>query len=308
MTARHLLVACALVALAAAILGASRLAIGPNTAAAGFVTILMLLAVMRAESWRVRAQAALWAVLVALLGYMVGGHGLVATLVALVVVSLVQGIVTVGETALLTRSPVNLLAFASLGQSGAQLWSVVLGSCIGAVVVLGFSLVTRSRERRLVDPKSMSDRLAYGVATAAGAVVISVVGELVHFPYTGWALLTFALVLSFAPEQRLERGYARLVGSVVGAVLATLLAQLPAPVPLIAAVVCMVLCVAFLNAGDYRRFVLFLTPAVLLTTSSEYSAVALGVLRVEAVLFGAVVAFACVFAMRRWGSRRIMGS
>lgn len=299
LTLKQIAIACALVALAAVVLGASRWLIGPNTAMAGYLTILFLLAVVRANDWRSRLQAALWSLTVALVGFAVGGLGLWVTLIALVVVALAQGLVTMGETVLLTRSPVNLLAFASLGQSGAQLWHVLAGAAIGSILVLGFAAITNHRGHLPSASKSVSERLWYGFATAAGAVIIVLVAELIDFPYVGWTLLSFSIMLSFDADQRANRGYLRLLGSLVGALAAVGIAALPAPVPMIAAVVCMVLCVAYLNAGNYALFMLFITPAVLLTAASEYSLLRLGLYRLEAALFASFVALTLAYAVRK---------
>ena len=298
LSGRQILFALALVAVAAVILGASQFLIGPNTATSGYLTILFLLAVVRAGSWRTRVTSAVWALAVALVGFGVGSLGLVATLVSLVAVSLVQALVTVGETALLTRSPVNLLAFASLSQSGAEVWQVVLGSTIGAAVILAFGALARQTPAAAMDPRSVRERAGYGIATAIGSVLIVVGGEAVGFPYVGWALLSFCIMLSFDTDKRAARGYGRMVGSAIGALLSVGIAALPAPVPTVAAVLSLVVCVAYINAGNYGLFMLFLTPAILLTTASEYSLLTLGVYRLEAVLVATVLAFACGGAVR----------
>ena len=295
---RQVVFAAVLVAVAALILGASQLFIGPNTTTSGYLTILFLLAIVRSGSWRVRLLSASWALAVALLGYAVGGLGIGATLVALVVVSLMQGVVTVGEAALLTRSPVNLLAFASLAQSGAEVWQVLLGSVIGAGVVLGFSATVHARSASHIDSEAIRERLSYGIATAIGSIVIVVGGDLIGFPYVGWALLSFAIMLSFDSGEQTSRGYWRILGSALGAVLAVFFAALPTPIPTVAAVICLVVCVAYINAGNYALFMLFLTPTVLLTTASEYSPFTLGVYRLEAVLAATLLALVCGFALR----------
>lgn len=215
------------------------------------------------------------------------------TLVALAVVSLLQAFITIGESTLLTRSPVNLLVFASLGQSGASLWQVLLGSTIGAGVILIFAALARARPSDPDGPVTVRQRLAYGVATSAGTLLIVVGCELTSFPYVGWVLLSFCIVLSVGADRRVSRGYVRIIGSVTGALLAVFLSALPSPLPLIAAIICVVLCVAYVNSGNYALFVLFITPAVLLTTASEHSSLVLGVLRIEAVLFATVVALLC---------------
>ncbi|MFA4897785.1 FUSC family protein [Microbacterium sp.] len=294
---RDVLFAGLLVAVAAAVLGASQLLIGPNTALSGYLTILFLLSVVRAASWRTRILSVAWSLSVALLGFVIGGAGLWVTLVALVVVCLLQAFVGLGEAALLTRSPVNLLAFASLNQSGAEVWHVLLGSAIGAGVILTFSAIAKSRSDKSRTSMTMRQRVSYAVATSAGALLIVVVARLTDFPYVGWVLLSFCIVVSVGADQRVTRGYLRIVGSVVGALIAVLLSMLPSPIPTVAAVVCVVLCVAYVNAGNYALFVLFLTPAVLLTTSSEHSSLMLGILRLEAVLFATAVAIVCSLAV-----------
>ncbi|UOQ59436.1 FUSC family protein [Leucobacter rhizosphaerae] len=295
---RQVLVATALVAVVALVLGASRVLIGPHTAMSGYLTMLFLLAVVRAGNWRVRAGAAVWALAVALLGFAVGGAGIVATLVALVVVSLIQGMVTLGEVALLTRSPVNLLAFASMSQGGAEVWQVLLGSAIGAAAIVVFGALARGRAGEPRAARSVRDRLGYGIATAVGAVLIVLGGEAVGFPYVGWALLSFCIMLSFETDMQAERGFWRLLGTAVGAVLAVGITALPEPIPIVVAVICGIACVAYINAGNYALFMLFLTPAILVTTASEYSPVALGVYRIEAVLVATALAFACGAVLR----------
>ncbi|MGO3885322.1 MAG: FUSC family protein [Mycetocola sp.] len=308
LTPRQLLFACALVAVAALVLGTSQFLIGPNTATAGYLTMLFLLSVVRTHSWRIRLTSIAWSVAVALLGYVVGGLGLGVTLVALVVVSVAQGFVTVGESALLNRSPVNLLAFASLSVAGAQVWQVVLGSIIGALVIVTFSVLAQKRDKHTVTPLPMADRVSYGAVTALGAVIIVFVAELLDFPYVAWTLLSFSVIVSVGADQRTSRGMLRVLGSVAGVIIALLVALLPAPVPLIFAIVFMVLCVAYITVGNYALFVLFLTPAILLTTATEYSAFRLGLYRLEAVLFATVIALLCSWLVqvlaRRIAARR----
>lgn len=290
---RQILFAVLLVAIAAVLLGGSQLLIGPNTATAGYLTMLFLLSVVRAHSWRARLFSAGWSLAVALLGYAVGGMSVWAALAALVVVSLVQGFVTVGEASMLTRSPVNLLAFASLSESGAEVWQALLGFVIGAGVILAFAAHTKVRTTELVTSTSLGERLGYGVGTAAGSLLIVVGADLLGFPYVGWALLSFAIILSFDTGARRSRAYLRMAGSAIGAVLSVLIAALPEPIPVVMAVICLVLCVAYVNSGNYAMFVLFLTPAVLLTTASEDPLWLIGVYRLEAVLFATGIALLC---------------
>lgn len=295
---RQMLFAIVLVAIAAAILGGSQALIGPNTATAGYLTILFLLSIVRGTSWRARMLSTVWSLAVALLGFAVGGVGIWATLIALVVVSLLQGFVTLGETALLTRSPVNLLAFASLSQSGAEVWQVLLGSAIGAGVIWGFATIARERQAPPMQSTSTAERVGYGIATAVGSLLIVVGANAIGFPHVGWALLSFSIILSVGAEERASRSYLRIVGSVIGAVLALLIALLPAPVPTIAAVLCAVLCVAYVSAGNYVYFMLFLTPTILLTTASEHSIVVLGLFRLEALVFATVLALLSSFLIK----------
>lgn len=302
LTLKQLLFAVALVAVAAVILGASQAVIGPNTATAGYLTMLFLLSVVRAHSWKARISSTVWAVAVAVLGFAVGSLGLWVTLAALVAVSLVQGLVTFGESMFLTRSPVNLLAFATLAQGGAEIWQVLLGSAIGAGVIWGFAALAKNRAVLPDSTTALAERVGYGIATALGSVIIVVGSELIGFPHVGWALLSFCIILSVGSDQRLSRSYVRIIGSLIGAVLALLIAMLPAPIPLIAALVCLVLCVAYITAGNYSLFVLFLTPAILLTTASEHSLLILAAFRLEALVVATVVALVCSFAVQ-WLTR-----
>lgn len=292
LTPKAVLFALLLVGVAALVLGLSSTLIGPNTATSGYLTILFLLSIVRGQSWRARIIAVSWSLSVALLGYLAGSMGLLAIMVALVVVSLVQGFTMLGETAMLTRSPVNLLAFASLSQAGAEIWQVLLGSLIGAGVVLAFAALARQRATDHKTSVPTRERLAYGFATAIGSLVIVLGAKAIGFPYVGWALLSFCILLSVSADQRANRGYLRILGSVGGAMLAVGLALLPAPIPLIAALVCLVLCVAYINSGNYALFILFLTPAILLTTASEESLFRLSVYRLEATLVATVLALA----------------
>lgn len=303
---KAILFAIVLVAVAATVLGACAALIGPYTATSGYLTILFLLSIVRGQSWRARGIAVAWSFAVAMLGFALGGLGMPSVLAALVVVSLVQGMTRLGETAMLTRSPVNLLAFASLSESGAQMWQLLLGSAIGAGVVLGLAALSKQREADHGAVTSARERLAYGIATAVGAVVIVWGSEALGFGYAGWALLSFCILLSASADQRVTRGSLRILGSVGGALLAVGIAMFPAPVPMLAALVSLVLCVAYINTGNYGLFMLFLTPAILLTTASEVSLARLGVFRLEATLvatglalFGAM---SIEFALRRWAA------
>ena len=296
---RQLLVAVALVAVATVVLGGSQLLIGPNTAASGYLTILFLLSVVRAGSWRVRLLCVGWSLTVATLGFAVGGMGLWVTLLAVVVVSIIQAFVTVGESAFLTRSPVNLLAFAALSQSGAELWQAMLGSAIGACVILAFATLVKTRSGAGSEDRPLVERVGYGAVTAAGAFLIVFASELLEFPYRDWTLLSFSVILAVGADQRAKRGYLRVLGSVAGVVVAMLASMLPQPVPLVLAALFLVLCVAYVNAGNYALFVLFLTPAILLTTTAEVSTFTLGLYRLESVLFATVIALLGSLAIAR---------
>lgn len=288
-----------LVAVVSGILGVCQLLIGPNTATSGYLTILLLLSTVRTSNWRVRLFATMWSVAVAVLGFVLGGLGIWVTLAALVVVSIVQGFVTLGEGAFLTRSPVNLLAFGALSQSAGEVWHVLLGCAIGAGVIWVIASITRNRKHEPEAHESIAERIGYGLATAAGSLLIVIVADLIGFPHVAWALLSFSIILSVGSDQRSSRSYLRVWGSVVGVIVSVLIGFLPAPIPMIAAVVCAVLCVAYINAGNYALFVLFLTPAVLLTTVSEHSFFVVGVYRLEAVLFATAVALICSFILQK---------
>lgn len=305
---KTLLLATGLVAVAALVLGACRILIGPNTTYAGYIAILLLLPVLRAPTVSSRALGSLSAIAVAALGFAAGSLGWWATLIALALVTFAQGVLAVGNAALLTRAPVNLIACAAAAHAGAELWHVLLGATIGATLMFAAAVFAPLRNRDLAPPGTTRSRLSYAAVAASGAVLIVALAELIDFPYASWALLSYCMILSVGADARATRARDRVLGSVAGAVAATLIAYLPAPFPGIIAVLCVVLCVGYMLAGNYVLYVLFLTPGILLTAASELSTPALGVYRIEAVLAASAIALACNFVLRRATAAREGGS
>lgn len=272
-----------------AVLTPVALLIGPNTAQSAFVTIMLLLSPLRAAHSSTRFAAAGLAVVVALTGFLLGPLGAVALFPALIAVSLAQAFFRIGDVATMTRAPVNLLAFAGLATTGAELWQVVLGTVIGAAFTLLLARLLPPSERPPTTG-SVRDRLIDGAILAVGAVLIVGLGELLDFPFTGWALLSFAMIVTVGGDRRTARSLDRVAGTIVGALAATLVSFAPAPWPLAAAVLCGLLSVAYLRQGSYAVFVTFLTPAVLLTSTTDLAPLQLGIGRIEAVLAAAVIA------------------
>lgn len=297
-----LLSAVALVAAAAVVLGLSWWLIGPNTAQAAYLAIMFLLSPAKALPIRLRLLAAAWAVAVAISGYLVGPLGLGPVLLGLVVVSFMQALFRLGPVASVNRSPVNFVVFASLGavasSTSAGLGLVALGSVIGAGFVLALSTLLPAHTTTAPSPapSPLRDRMEYGVLLGLGSALIVVVSSWLGFPFAEWTLISFCMILSVGIDGRLTRARDRVLGTVAGALLGTLVSLLPTPIPLIAGVLATVLCVAYLNLGNYTLFIAFLTPAILLTTSSEQSAVALGWGRITAVLLASVLALGLSFA------------
>ncbi|CAM2922400.1 FUSC family protein [Prescottella defluvii] len=301
---RAIVTAMVLVASVGLVLGAVRLFIGPHSAQAAYLAVLLLISPARALRGGWRFAAAGWAIAVALLGFVVGSHGLWAVLVALTAVCLVQGLFRVGGVAAMTRAPVNLLAFAALSTTDVRLWQVALGSIIGATFVLAITALTATDGSSAASESSLSDSLRYGAVLAAGSLLIVAVGEWVEYPYVGWALLSFCTILAVGLFENGTRARDRLVGTAAGAVVATVVSLVPQPVPLIAAVVCSVLCFAYLSVGNYTMFVTLLTPAILLTTSSDQPTYQISAGRIGAVLVSVVVAVAVTWCARKLMSRR----
>lgn len=285
------------------VFGTTGALIGPTSASAGYLTLLFLMGAMRIADPRKRIYAALWALAVSVIGYCVGSLGLTAILIALVFVSLVQGLLRFGEIAVLTRSPVNLIAFTTFGQAGAAPVPLLSGVVIGCVFVLLIAQLVPARGRDPETTLDLKSRLSHGITTALGSVLIVWVSESLGFSYTSWALLSFCMILTVGSDQRTTRAWHRVIASVGGTIAAALISLLAAPWPLVVAAVCGILCVAYLRSGKYALFVLFLTPAVLLTTSSELAMWKLGLYRIEAVLFAAAVALACNFLERLISAR-----
>lgn len=268
---------------------------GTQAAHAGYLTLLLLLSPARNLPLRVRALAVVWGVAVAMVGFLIGPFGLLPILGVLVIVCLVQGVFRVSETGVMMRSPVNLVAFASMASStvDTQLWQVATGALVGGALALGVGGLLGAPHSLPVERPAILHRLGTGLTLAIGSALIVLVAEIVHFPYPGWALLSLCMILAVDESRQEERAWNRVQGAVFGAVLATLASLLPDPIPSVIAVVCAVLCVAYLRVGQYMLFVTFLTPPILLATVSEHTPYWLAAERVGAVLAAVVIAFGC---------------
>lgn len=287
---RSLVSALGLIGIVGAIVGLCALLIGPNTAQAAYLTIMLLLSPLRSARARSRYAAATVAVVVAIGGFLLGPLGIGPVLAGIVVVSLVQGLFRFGEIATMTRSPANLLAFAGLAATGAELWQMVLGSLIGAAFALLVAHLLPPDQRSDADAPPLRERVIDGVVLATGAVTLVGLAEWAQFPFAGWALLSLCMILTVGVDDRVTRSLHRVAGTVVGAVVGTLVSFAPGPWPLVVAVVATVLCVAYLREGNYTMFIALLTPVVLLTSTTDLDPVQAGLGRIEAVLAAAIVA------------------
>lgn len=318
---RQLLRAAALIGVAVAVLWVIGLLIGAGGARVGYLALMFMVSPARLPDPAFRALAAAWAVVVAMAGFLIGPLGLGPTIAGLVVACLVQGQFRVGQAGAMVRSPVNFVAMSTLAQtSDVALWQVAAGAVIGAGLMLALSF-TLPTNRPTSDPTARTgedapdpvlvstslDRWWSGVTLTVGSFVIVVVADLLDFAFTEWALLSLCVILAVAPDGHRRRSYSRILGSVVGAGAATLITLLPAPLPMVAAIVAGVLCIAYRLAGRYLAYVVFLTPAVLLTTSSDLTGPGLGLGRVEAVVAAATVALmldaVSSWLYRRWHAR-----
>lgn len=291
LTVPALRAAATLLAAVGAVVGAVALIIGPNTAQATFLAIMLLLSPARSRRARVRIGAAVTVVVVAVGGFLVGPSGLGAVIAGLLIVSAIQAAFSLGDVAGMSRAPVNFVAFAALSGTEVALWQVVLGSAIGAGFVLLLAMVLPHPGPEPAPP-TRRQRIEYGLTLVIGVVVIVAVAEWTGFAYTGWALLTYCMILAVGSDARAGRVLDRIVGTVIGAVAATLVSLAPNPIPIAVAVLAMLFAAAYLRMDNYRMFVAFLTPAVILTTSADVDAVALGIGRVEAVIGASLLALA----------------
>lgn len=286
---RPLLTAVVLVLVAGALLLGVRTLWGTTTALAAYFGILILIAPARRLSWGWQLAAAGWAFLVGIAGFLTAQFGLWAILVGLIVVSLAQAMFRFGQVAAVTRSPVNFVLFAAMPSAGAQLWQAALGAAIGIAVMVAAAQVLRAPHAAAVEQDDFWSRVREGLVLAAGCVILVAVGELLHFPRVTWALLALCMILAVDVGNRRTRTWGRILGTVVGAVLATAVGALPDPVAMGIAVVCAVLCVAYIRQGDYVLFIVFLTPAILLTSGGDAPPI-LAAERIVAVLAAAAVA------------------
>ncbi|GAC56017.1 hypothetical protein GOHSU_02_01630 [Gordonia hirsuta DSM 44140 = NBRC 16056] len=283
----------------ALVLGGTRYWIGPNTAQSGYLAILLLLSPARAFPLKWRIGAGVWTVAVAMAGYAAGTAGqLWVVLVGLAAVSLVQGLFGIGHVAAMTRSPVNFVAFSTLAASGAQWGSVVVGSILGVALITLMTVLfpakdvdTDVAEHRAPAPAVPLDRrMDSGVLVGIGAIIIVLIGELTDYSYSSWALLSYCLIVAVGFDDRFTRAFDRLGGTVLGAAIAVAVSFAPAPWPYVVAGISMLLCIAYLRNNNYAMFVAFLTPAILLTTSTDEPAFSLGLGRIGAVALAAALA------------------
>ena len=286
------------------VLGLLHVVVGPNTARAGYLAMLLLLSPVRTFVLRTRVLSACWAVAVALAGFLVGGLGFWPVLAGVVVVCLVQGMFRIGEIASLSRSPVNFVVFSGFGASGSmELWHVALGSVAGAAVMLLVGWLNPQKGGKLEQPTSTRQRLRYGLMFASGAVLILVLGEVVGKTFAEWTLLTFCMILSVGFDNRVSRVRQRMIGTIVGAIFATIMMFAPEPAQITAAAVCGILCLAYINMGNYALFVAFLTPAILLTSSIDLPAYVLAGERIAACFVAAGTALAVSWCFDPFGKR-----
>lgn len=304
---RSVLSACALLALAVVVLWIVASIFDSEVARACYLTIMLLVSAARAQRLKTSVVTGIWAVLVAIGGFLAGGYGVWATLVGLVVLCACQGFLRVGDGVSIARSPVNFVVFAGLSNTDMTLAQASLGALIGAVFLLSLArLAHLVQEPTTQVGLPVLIRLIDSLSVACGAIAIVLLSRWLNFDYMNWALLSFCMIVAVSAEDRMGRVRERLLGTVIGAMAGTLVAFLPAPLPTLAAVVCLILCIAYQLAGKYAMFVSFLTPAVLLLSQSEVSTLARGAGRVEAVLASVVIALGCTWlAQRSMSDRRV---
>ncbi|WP_183086110.1 FUSC family protein [Mycetocola tolaasinivorans] len=294
-----------LTAFGATIVGGLYTFVGPNSAQAAYLSMMLLLSPVRALPVRWRIGAAVWAVAIALLGFSLGIAAPELLPICLLLVCLVQGFFRLGSVASMTRSPVNLLVFAGLSHTEVATWHVFVGAVVGAGFLLLFSFFLPGGSSAPLAPAPLRARLSSGVMLASGALLILWISSAIDYPYVSWVLLSYCMILAVDTGHVVERARSRILGTVAGAIAATLITLAPQPVPIIAAVIAVVLCVAYARSGNYAMFVTFLTPAVLLTTSSEKPAYIVGIGRIEAVLAAAIIALAVTFITHQLAHTRL---
>ena len=308
--------AAAMAAIAVVILGSIYLALGKPATLAAYFGIMLLLSPAKNLPLRSQILAGTWAFVVAMSGYFIGEHrdqkgGLLLLAAGLFVVCVVQAFFRVGHNATVARSPVNLLLFAAMPATGAQTWHVVVGTAIGVVLVFGAMRLlpkkppaqdtsapdtSAQQTSSVVDEvdnadETVAQRLRAGLTLATGCLFLVLIGELIPsgLPRVQWSLLALCLLLAVDTTQRNTRMKERIIGTFIGALAATFASMLPMPVPYVLAAVCAILCLAYILAGDYTLFIVFLTPAVLLTSGGK-APWSLALENVEAVLIAVILA------------------
>lgn len=278
--------------------------LGMHVATASYLAMMLLLTPARISHPGVRVLAAGWAVVVAVSGYLVGTHGLWATVVGIAAVSIIQSFLRFGDMPAVTRSPVNFVVFAGLALTDTRLDQVALGSVIGAVFILGATALLPMNQRTPGAIIPVRTRLTDGLVLASGAVLTVVLLTWLDFHYVNWALLSFCMIVAVGAGSRTTRVRERVLGTLMGVVAGTLISLLPMPAPLILSVIFVLLCVAYQLDGNYTMFVAFVTPSVLVLSSADASTLSRGVGRIEAVLASAAIALLYTWVARRLFTKR----
>lgn len=270
---------------------------GANTAQAGFIGVMLLIAPMGRLNMRGRIVAGAWAIAVATLGYFIVGTGWVPYVLALSAVCLVQGVFWMGDIAAMTRAPANFVFVAGFvsHKSEVAYSEILIGTAAAVVFMLCIGALMAAGKAEELKSSSLGVRLRYGLMLALGCLAIVGIAKAVYFPYASWAVLSLCLILSVDSADRSTRMKNRIFGTIGGAVLATGVSLLPAPVPQITLLICAILCIAYIRSGEYTLFVTFLTPVILLSSTSEAATHILAAERIGAIVVSVVIALICTY-------------
>ncbi|MFT4087011.1 MAG: hypothetical protein QM658_07605 [Gordonia sp. (in: high G+C Gram-positive bacteria)] len=286
---------CVLVA-GGALYGLSKLW-GSPVLSAGYIGLMFLAPAIRILNFKGMLAATGWAMVILILGVLIGQHGPWVQLGGVVATALGQGMFVVSGSAGLNRSPASLVGFSKFAETGtlADVWQPLIGLAIGATAIIVLGLVAFGSKKKVAAPAPLSERLFYGVGLAIGSALLTVVWTFAGWGGLGYALLVFCLIYTYDSGQVIHNSTIRVFGALLGVVSSVLLSWLLSPWPAVLItlfVICGILALASLLNKQEFWFVVFLVAAVvhLAEITPGKSAFDSGVEHVLGVVGAAVVA------------------
>lgn len=182
------------------------------------------------------------------------------------------------------------------------LWSVLIGLVPRHRIPVGAKPV--ETDLSVVIPYALALFVATGIATF-GALTFDIGG------LGAWIILTVLLVVQPDTKSMRDKAKTRIAGTLVGAVIAVILLLMlqslgdqDGTIQLVCAFTLIGIAMSYFQKGPYWKFVMFLTPGIILMDSNQVSnQILVAEVRVGFTLLGAVIAILVAFGVRELMSK-----